>query len=244
MPRGPHFSVVLVSVVIAGWLHPAALRGASYDSPVYNFANDFSADKNPTGPWVVGSFNHVYSGKTDELLNLPNYGKLTFTRTERVYSGSGLRGWGGINAGLLGLSPTATGVVKNSGEAPVHGIPVGSVAVFPQNGPIVVRWVAPKDGTINVRARFHDLTNYAGMPEVWVLRNQDVRAPLHYQKAYCRPGKSAEHFAPMEWTSGKSSRYEGTTLVAARHDRLRRRSDVHGLPRSLGTPGRQRDRHH
>jgi hypothetical protein len=183
--------------------------------PLFDFAKDFSADTNPSGPWTVGSFNHIYTGKPDELLNLPNYEKLTFTKTERVYCGAGLRGWGGISAGLLGLSPTAAGVVKNTSTAPVHGIPVGSIAVFPQNGPIVVRWIAPKDGTIDVRAGFVDLTNFFGVPEVWVLHNQDVRSPLHYQKAYARPGKAADHFAPAEWSSGKSSRYEGTILVAA-----------------------------
>jgi hypothetical protein len=66
-----------------------------------------------------------------------------------------------------------------------------------------------------VQARFNDLTNYSGVPEVWVLRNQDVRSPLHYQKAYGRPGKAADHFAPLPWSSGKQSNYKGTSLVAA-----------------------------
>ncbi|HEX4144296.1 MAG TPA: hypothetical protein VHY91_12370 [Pirellulales bacterium] len=205
----------LLSVLVASWLVPLNLRGDSYEIPSFDLARDFSADKNPNGPWTIGSFNHTYSGKLDELQNLPAYGKLTFTKTERAWSAGGLRGWGGISTGLFGASPTATGVVKNFGTTTTYAVPAGSIAVFPQNGPIVVRWTAPKNGNIDLRAKYVDLTDIAGFPEVWVVQNQAVRSPLHYQKAYTRPGKAADHFAPAAWSGGRKSEYRGTISVVA-----------------------------
>lgn len=185
---------------------------------VYDFTSDFSESENPRGAWTVGTFNHSYSGKLDKLENLTTYDDLKFTQTSTACGNGVLQGWGNFSAGFLGIGASASGVVKNTGKSASYSIPAGSVAVFPQHGPVVVRWTAPKAGNVNVRARFVNLTyktDDGGFPELWILHKQDVSSPLHYEKAYSGTGKRVDHFAPAVWPSGPKAIYEGSLAIAA-----------------------------
>jgi hypothetical protein len=185
---------------------------------VYDLARDFSADKNPNGPWTIGVFNHVFSGVPNELQNLTTYGKLEFTPTADRCGGGELFGWGKLSAGFLGVS-SASGVVKNASKSTQYTIPAGCVGIFPEGGPIAVRWTAPKSGNVNVRATFEDLDpGYdAGVPEVWVLVNQNV---VHYQSAYVRNNKDNNNFRPAIWytnnKSTKKSNYQAAISLRAK----------------------------
>ncbi len=186
---------------------------ASPDARTYNLVKDFPTKENPHGAWSLGSFNHIYTGKPNELRHLPTYGRLIFAKAETPCVGGGVEGWGTFSSGFLGFNAHASGVLKNSGTSTRYSVPVGSVAVFPENGPIVARWTAPENGTISIEATFIDLTNNAGVPEVWVLKNQVTSNPLHYQKAYNGEGSPAKPFDHVVWTSGKTSRFKGTIPI-------------------------------
>jgi hypothetical protein len=182
---------------------------------LYDLAEDFSATANPNGQWSFGLFNHIYTGKPNELRNLTTYGDLVFTKSEETCGGGTLCGWGSFAAGFFGLGASATGIMKNSGGSSQFYIPAGSVAIFPEHGPVVARWTAPKGGSIFIQADFVNLTKNAGWPELWIVHNRDIANALHYEKAYSGDGTPGKPFNDVkQWANGSESHYRGTVVVA------------------------------
>ena len=192
------------------------VSSSASEPAAYDLAADFPQAENPQGAWSCGLFNHVYSGKPGDLRHLPTYGDLVFRPIDRKSESGNLSGWGDFSPGLFGLGASASGVVKNRGQSASHLVPPGVVAIFPQHGPVVVRWTAARAGKIQIAARFDDLANNAGVPEVWILHNQTVSAPLHYQQAYAeQASKAGKRYEPIPWKTGKTSSYAGAATVAA-----------------------------
>ena len=171
------------------------------------------------GNWNIQSPVHRKSRGADESEH--TYGELKFSATTAKVESGDLRGWGSFSAGFLGIGASASGVLKNSGSATKYSVPAGTVGVFPQNGPVVVRWKAPKSGDIQIRARFSkpdEQRRISGRSRSW--KNAAIlHAVTTLQAAHAgtgqKKGPKIDHLVPIGWASGTKSIYQGDLAVAA-----------------------------
>jgi len=132
---------------------------ASSFSQTYNLATDFSPENNPNGPWSYGSSDNRGS---------------TFTIYSNGYKiNDDIESWSNDSSGRADPPHVIHNSTSSDVTVATYIIPAGKVASHPgSNGEnSVIRWTAPKSGTVQIDAVFTGINTSKSTVDVAILHD-------------------------------------------------------------------------